>query len=134
MTPSATPPSAEFQLGFLSKLQRVFSEGDFTATYKFALLVALAELAVEKGEDNSSTLAVTIRQIAERFIQLYWQQATPYGTGAPGSAPGVLVQNVGVQAAVLTAICEFRSSCPYPSAQQARSTAGYAELSRRWRG
>ena len=43
-------PSPESQLVFLSKLQRLFAEGDFTATYKFALLIALADLAVELGE------------------------------------------------------------------------------------
>ena len=49
MTP---PPSPEAQLAFLSKLQRLFAEGDFTATYKFALLIALADLAVERGRDD----------------------------------------------------------------------------------
>ena len=43
------PPSAEQQLAFLTKLQRLFAEGDFTATYKFALLIALSDLAVELG-------------------------------------------------------------------------------------
>ncbi len=46
------PPSAEAQLAFLAKLQRLFAEGDFTATYNFALLIALADLAV--GDDLSS--------------------------------------------------------------------------------
>jgi len=30
-------PSEKDQLVFLSKLQRLFAEGDFTATYKYAL-------------------------------------------------------------------------------------------------
>lgn len=45
-------PTPDFQLELLSKLQRLFSEGDFTATYKFALLIALADLAVELGHDE----------------------------------------------------------------------------------
>jgi len=48
-------PSPEVQLVFLSKLQRLFAEGDFTATYKFALLIALPELAVELGQDKMTT-------------------------------------------------------------------------------
>lgn len=36
------------ELEFLSKLQRLIDEGDFTSTYKFALLNALADLSVEK--------------------------------------------------------------------------------------
>ena len=54
--PAQPPPSAEEQLAFLSKIQRLYAEGDFTATYKFALLVALADLAVELGHDDGAEL------------------------------------------------------------------------------
>lgn len=62
-------PSPEAQLQFLSKLQRVFSEGDFTATYKFALLISLADLAVEFGADDNNALILATRQIG-RAIHL----------------------------------------------------------------
>jgi HNH endonuclease len=61
----------------LSKLQRLLSEGDFTATYKFALLISLADLAVEIGADDGATLLLTNRQIAQRFVQLYWRHSMP---------------------------------------------------------
>ena len=32
-----------------AKLRRLFAEGDFTATHKFALIIALADLAVESS-------------------------------------------------------------------------------------
>jgi len=102
------PPSPEAQLQFLSKLQRVFAEGDFTATYKFALLIALADLAVELGADDGETLTLTTRQIGLRFIALYWRQSLPYGNGRPGSEAGILIQNSGVQAAVVSAVASFR--------------------------
>jgi hypothetical protein len=35
------------EVTFLRKLQRLLEEGDFVATYKFALLQALADLSVE---------------------------------------------------------------------------------------
>jgi hypothetical protein len=70
-------PSAEDQLRFLSNIQRVFAEGDFTATYKFALLIALADLAVELGADDGRELVLSTRQIGERFIQMYWRQSPP---------------------------------------------------------
>jgi 5-methylcytosine-specific restriction endonuclease McrA len=122
------PPSAEQQLEFLTKLQRLFAEGDFTATYKFALLIVLSDLAVELGADVGSELSLTTRQIAERFVQLYWRHALPYGTGRLHATPGVLVQNRGVQAAVLTAIAEFRSTSSSTTLQQARSEANYGPL------
>lgn len=96
----------EFQLAFLSKLQRLFAEGDFTATYKFALLIALADLSVELGRDDNEPLKLPYRSIGLKFIQLYWQQAAPFTGG------GVLVQNLGTQAAVVSAITGYRGKHP----------------------
>ena len=39
--------SAASELEFLRKIQRLFSEGEFVVTYKYALLQALADLSVE---------------------------------------------------------------------------------------
>lgn len=121
-------PSAEEQLRFLSNIQRVFAEGDFTATYKFALLIALADLAVELGADDGQELMLSTRRIGERFIQMYWRQALPYGKGLPGSSPGVLVQNNGVQAAVISAIAAFRAAEGVGSYQTARSIPEFQTL------
>jgi 5-methylcytosine-specific restriction endonuclease McrA len=126
--PVEPPPSAEAQLAFLAKLQRLFAEGDFTATYKFALLIALADLAVERGTEDGRELALTTREIAERFIQLYWRQAVPYGTGRPGTEPGVLVQNIGAQAAVVSAIAAFRAQTGAANPLQAATHPAYREL------
>jgi hypothetical protein len=41
-------PDEREQLRFLFKIQRLLGEGSFTASYKFALLNALADIAVEK--------------------------------------------------------------------------------------
>jgi len=125
---SVPPPSPEAQLVFLAKIQRLFAEGDFTATYKLALLIAFAELAVEHGADDGAELDLTLRQIAERFIYLYWKQTTPYGTGRLGCEPGVLVQNLGAQAAVVNAIARFRGTFPASSALQASAQPEYATL------
>jgi hypothetical protein len=35
------PPTADEQIGFLVKLQRLLDEGSFVASYKFALLATL---------------------------------------------------------------------------------------------
>ena len=78
-------PTPDEQLVFLTKLQRVFTEGDFSSTYKFALLIAMAELAVEIGRDNTEPLRLPHWSIADKFIGLYWQQLTAFSAGkAPG--------------------------------------------------
>ncbi len=114
-------PSAEYQLGFLSKLQRLFAEGDFTATYKYALLISMADLAIEVSDDR-----LTHQALAAKFIELYWQQSAPYGTGR--GEPAVLVQNTGDQAAVVSAIVSFRNAQPSATVQSAPNLTGYREL------
>ena len=95
---SWAPPTADQQIEFLAKIQRIFTEGEFTATYKFALLIALSDLAVELGRDTGEPLSLDMKQIAEQFIALYWPMRHPYRSGLPGSQSDILAQNKGAQA------------------------------------
>jgi hypothetical protein len=61
-------PSAEEQLVFLTKIQRLFTEGDFTATYKFALLISIADYAVQNGDVGGDELLIPNREIGKRFV------------------------------------------------------------------
>ena len=72
-----TPPTAEEQLKFLMNVQRLLAEGQFTATYKYALLLALADIAVEVGDYSGASLNVSTKLIAEKYIQYYWRQCVP---------------------------------------------------------
>lgn len=67
-----------FQIELLLKLQRLLTEGSFTASYKFALLQAIIDLAVECGHDSDAALSITLSDIAEKFISYYWRQVLPY--------------------------------------------------------
>jgi 5-methylcytosine-specific restriction endonuclease McrA len=127
MSSPVSTPSADAQLQFLSKLQRVFAEGDFTATYKFALLIALADLAVELGSDTDDQLVLTNRQIGERFVGLYWKHCLPYNSGR-GVDMGVLVQNKGKQAAVVSSITAFREKSGIHSLQLASAHPEFGPL------
>jgi 5-methylcytosine-specific restriction endonuclease McrA len=118
-------PSAEEQLAFLAKLQRIFEEGEFTATYKFALLVALTELAVERGGDDNRALPLQIRWIAEKFAELYWPQTIEYSTGAIGTTPALLAQNLGATARVVSVLTKLRRS-------SGASTIATAKRSGQW--
>ena len=66
------PPTSEARLAFRAKLQRLFSPN-----YKFASLIALADHVVERGRDDGSRVRLTTHQIAEKFIELHWQQSVP---------------------------------------------------------
>jgi hypothetical protein len=67
------PPTPREQIQFLTNLQRLLAEGQFTATYKYALLMALADLAIEEGDDSGAPLRIATRAIAEKFIEYYWR-------------------------------------------------------------
>lgn len=53
-------PSAEFQLDFLAKVERILSQGQFTTTYKFALLIALTNISAI-GCASSLSIATVLR-------------------------------------------------------------------------
>src|SRR3712207_4420034 len=89
-------PAAATQLDFLNKLQRILHEGLFVASYKFALVLALAELAVEKAPAADATLSIPLKELSDRFISLYWHQTAPFAGNL------VLAQSTGRQAAAIT--------------------------------
>ncbi len=102
-------PTHEQQIKFLIKIQRLLGEGRFVASYKFALLQALADLSVEKGDDSGGPLRLTTRDIADKFIHYYWRQALPHV--APGLEDArILKQNTGPQAAVINRVTKAREA------------------------
>jgi len=95
--------SAEQQIQFLNSIQRVLDEGQFTSTYKYALLLAIADICVEEGNRAAeSELEIPVERIAEMFVTYYWRQSAPYTH--PGGDPGghVLLQNPKKQAEIVS--------------------------------
>jgi hypothetical protein len=101
-------PSAEEQIGFLLQLQRLLTEGQFTATYKYALLMSLADTAVEEGDDSGDPLVINTRRIAEKFVEYYWRQAMPYVPGRQNAGMIVLRQNTDRQATIVRLVGDAR--------------------------
>lgn len=104
-------PSAEQQLTFLSNIQRILDEGSFVATYKYALILSLADYAVKYGDDSGKPLRLTTRQIAESFIEYYWRQAVPFAhRAADSSSLQWLKHSPGNQPVILTRIVELHDA------------------------
>ncbi len=77
-------------VSFGEKILSILSDGQFTTTYKYAVLLGLLDLALEETErDGAPPTSVTTRQLAERVIELYWPHTLPF----PNYAGGVLKQN-----------------------------------------
>jgi hypothetical protein len=102
--PRPPAPTPAEQIAFLGNIERLLSEGQFVATYKYALLIAIADLAVQLGSDDGCELELPLRVIAEQFIELYWRHSAPYGTGTDS----VLIQNSGRQALVLSIVTNLQ--------------------------
>ena len=103
-----TIPAAEDQLKFINSIQRILDEGAFVATYKFALILALADYAVEHGDDSGHPVSLTTDDIAEKFIEYYWRQVVPYAFECKDTAT-VLKQGAGSQPVILQGVMDLHS-------------------------
>lgn len=65
-------------LAFLEQMLLLLSQGNFTTTYKYALLLALLDLCLEGAGKGAPPTALTTRQIAERMIEIYWPHSDPF--------------------------------------------------------
>jgi HNH endonuclease len=117
-------PSAEEQVQFLLRVQRLLGEGLFTATYKYALLMALADLSIELGDDSGAALDVAAEKIGEKFIEFYWRQTIPF----LGSE--TLRQNKGRPPVVITLLLDARVKYGDSLAAAQRDRTAWCQLVR----
>lgn len=98
------------QLDFIAYIQRMLSEGDFTATYKFALLHAIADVCVEQPiAREQSELVIPLPTLAEKLIILYWHHAVPFSSEHAGEK-ALLKQNSGAQSKVISVLYECQQN------------------------
>lgn len=84
----------------------LLDQGSFSATYKYALLLALLDLCLEKTSGKGlPPESVTTRQLADKVVELYWPHATPYRGARVLRQGGV---REGNQAEIVRAIAELR--------------------------
>ncbi len=103
------------QLDFIAYIQRMLVEGEFTATYKYALLHAIADICVEQqNEDQSAPMEIKIDTLVDKFIQLYWNHSMPYvahSTDIITNAEDMLLkQNSQGQAKFITEIYKLQNA------------------------
>lgn len=102
-------PSAQVahrHLLLLERLQHLLRDSRYTTTYKFAVLHALCDLALEMPAREQR---VPLTRLAERVMELYWQQVIPFQ--APSARrPVSLRQSTGGPAAVVQLVARCRSA------------------------
>jgi len=108
-------------VAFAEQLLALLDEGRFTATYKYALLLALIDACLEHADAHGAPPAsLTTRQIAVKVLDQYWPHALEF-TGAAGAV--VLRQNAGRQAKIVETIRRFRAEIgPAVTLSEARAS------------
>ncbi|GFO56967.1 hypothetical protein GMSM_39740 [Geomonas sp. Red276] len=91
-------------------MQRLLDEGSFVATYKFALILSLADFSVKYGSDDGESVRLTTRDIAESFIEYYWRQAVPYVHDDADLELRLLKHSTGNQPVILNRIVELHAA------------------------
>ena len=85
-------------------------EGDFSATYKFALLHAIADVCVEQPLlSEQSELVIELPTLADKLITLYWHHAMPFSSEHTGES-ALLKQNTGAQSKVISVLFECQQN------------------------
>jgi len=106
---SSPSESDQTAIRLAERLIQLLDRGGFTATYKYAVLVALMDLCLElTSATGAPPDMITTRQLAEKVIELYWLHSAPYD-----SAHDVLRQSTGgatKTVLIVRHIVEFRST------------------------
>jgi len=67
-------------IALAERVLAILEQGGFSATYKFALFTAILDLCIEKTSvQGVPPESVTTRQLAEKVVELYWNQVSPFG-------------------------------------------------------
>lgn len=98
-------PEALNAIGFAERVLTLLDEGAYNTTYKFAVLLGLMDLVIEKSnKDGSLADTVTTRQLAEKVIEIYWNHVAEYS--GMNEEP---LQGKSGQAEIITRIKDFRA-------------------------
>jgi hypothetical protein len=96
-------------IAFGERLLTLLDQGSFVATYKYAVLLGLIDLCLEKTSRHGvAPDSVTTRQLAEKVVELYWPQTAEF-------RGRTLKQNAGRQARIVSDVLAFRASLADPS-------------------
>lgn len=130
---------------FLESVQEMIFANTLNNTYKLALIMAIADIALEESVtviDAGKPLEIPYQRLAEKFLEIYWPQTRPYPTDKTNDA-GVQIVGDLVQGAnagrlrIFSLIEEFcadhRTTPADLSFLQARRMEGFEKLVNRCR-
>jgi 5-methylcytosine-specific restriction endonuclease McrA len=120
-------------IAFAEKVLELLDEGRYTATYKYAVLLALIDVCLERTASSGAPPdLITTRQVADKIVEMYWPHTVPFAVHGHTT---VLRQNTTGQAEIVSSIIRFRerhAADPSVPRCQSRSAApsAYEQLVR----
>ena len=103
-------PEALGAIAFAEQCLSLLDEASYNTTYKFAVLLALMDLVVEKAnKDGTLASTVTTKHLAVKVIENYWNHACAYPWFQTHS---LLLQGKSGQAEIISSIYKFRDAHP----------------------
>lgn len=119
-------------ISFAERVLTLLDQGSFTSTYKYAVLLAMMDVVLERASKTGVPPdVITTRQLAEKVIEIYWPHTNTFLIKNP--EPEVLKQNTSGQAEIVSLITRFRQhqslggNAPLFTAKYA-DAAGYKKL------
>ena len=104
-------PEALGAIAFAEQCLSLLDEASYNTTYKFAVLLALMDLVVEKANyDGTLATMITTKQLATKVVENYWRHVRAYP--ALQAQP---LQGKSGQAEIITSICQFRETTNFAS-------------------
>ena len=119
-------PEALGAIAFAEQCLSLLDEASYNTTYKFAVLLALMDLVVEKAnQDGTLASTITTKQLATKVIENYWQHVRAYP--ALNAQP---LQGKSGQAEIISSIDKFRDVTNFGSLFDVRQnfSAEYQKL------
>jgi 5-methylcytosine-specific restriction endonuclease McrA len=119
-------------ISFAERALNLLDQGSFTSTYKYAVLLAMMDVVLERtSKTGTPPSVITTRQLAEKVIEIYWPHTNQFPLNKKTGE--LLKQNTKGQAEIIRVIQHFRSnktvgeSAPLFAAKHA-DAKGYKKL------
>lgn len=119
-------------ISFAERALNLLDQGSFTSTYKYAVLLAMMDVVLERtSKTGTPPSVITTRQLAEKVIGIYWPHTNQFQLNKKTGE--LLKQNTKGQAEIISVIQHFRSnktvgeSAPLFAAKHA-DAKGYKKL------
>jgi 5-methylcytosine-specific restriction endonuclease McrA len=102
-------PGSTEAIAFGERVLSLLEQGRFTATYKYAVLLALIDVCLESTDRTGrGPSQVPVSALADKIAELYWRQTEPFGSQTGTGHAMVLRQNVQGQAEMVSLVAAFR--------------------------